>query len=112
MSSEQLDALKEQLLQLTPQEQLELARFLFEQVESDIPTSKSKMDALKREQHLVWLKAHREEYSGQYVALDGDRLVGSGATISEAHAQARKQGVDDPFLVHVSSEIDAPFGGW
>ncbi|MEW6207019.1 MAG: DUF5678 domain-containing protein [Acidobacteriota bacterium] len=112
MSSEQLDALKEQLAQLPAQEKLELARFLFEQAESNLSGGAQKSDALKREQHMVWLKAHREEYAGQYVALDGDRLVGSGATIREAHQQAREQGVEHPFLVHVSSANDAPFGGW
>lgn len=66
----------------------------------------------KRAQHMAWLKANREEYAGQYVALDGDRLVGSGATIREAHEQARWQGVEHPFLTHISSVNDAPFGGW
>lgn len=112
MSSKQLDALKEQLAQLTRQQKLELAQFLSEQAGSDISGGPSESDALKREQHLVWLKAHREEYAGQYVALDGDRLVGCGATIREAHQQARGQGVERPFLVHVSSANDAPFGGW
>jgi Family of unknown function (DUF5678) len=66
----------------------------------------------KKAQHMVWLKAHREEYAGQYVALDGDRLVGTGATISEAHEQARQQGVERPLLTRISSANDAPFGGW
>jgi len=66
----------------------------------------------KKAQHMVWLKAHREEYAGQYVALDGDRLVGAGATISEAQEQARQQGVERPFLTRISSANDAPFGGW
>lgn len=121
MTNEQLIALKDQLASLTPQEKLELARFLMEQAESN--RSREKVDtrasvaadnnaALKRTQHLDWLKAHREEYAGKYVALDGDRLVGCGATIREAHEQARQGGVEQAFLVHVSSGNDAPFGGW
>jgi predicted membrane GTPase involved in stress response len=66
----------------------------------------------KMAQHMAWLKAHREEFAGQYVALDGDRLVGVGATIREAHEQARLQGVESPFITHISSVNDAPFGGW
>lgn len=112
MSSEQLDALKEQLAQLTPEQKLEVAQLLFEQARSDMPGGSSKSDALKREQHLAWLKEHREQYAGQYVALDGDRLVGCGPTIRDAHKQAREQGIENPFLVHVSSANDAPFGGW
>ena len=121
MSNEQLIALKEQLASLTPQEKLELARFLTEQAEStpfrktpdtDASRRVDNNAALKRVQHLEWLKAHREEYAGKYVALDGDRLVGSGVTIREAHEQARQGGFENAFLVHVSSINEAPFGGW
>jgi len=121
MSNEQLTALKDQLASLTPQEKAELAKFLNEQAESNSPRGETATgasgfapndSALKRDLHLAWLKAHREEYAGKYVALDGDRLVGNGPNIREAHEQARQTGVDNPFLVHVSSESDAPFGGW
>jgi len=33
-------------------------------------------------------------------------------TIREAHEQARQHGVERPFLTHISSVKDAPFGGW
>jgi uncharacterized protein DUF5678 len=121
MSNELLNQLKEHIGLLTPEEKKELAKFLSEQTEANQPpgateTSTSSTDsnarAVKRAQHLAWLKSHREQYAGQYVALDGDRLVGCGASIREAHEQARQQGIENPFLVHVSSENDAPFGGW
>lgn len=69
-------------------------------------------EALRRAQHMAWLKTHREEYAGKYVALDGDRFVGCGPNIREAHEQARRAGVDHPFLVYVSSANAASFGGW
>jgi hypothetical protein len=118
MSGDQLTALKEQLAGLTPEEKLELARFLVQEATSGLPSDPLESPreqggaAQKRTLHMAWLKAHREEYAGQYVALDGDRLVGSGATIREAHDQARQRGVADPFLTHISSASDAPFGGW
>lgn len=121
MSNQEISALKDQLASLTPQEKIELAEFLSEQIDSSTScagpgTGAINADqgtaALKRAQHLSWLKAHREEYAGKYVALDGDRLVGSGSSIREAHEQGRRAGVDHPFLVHVSSVNDAPFGGW
>lgn len=118
MSNEELTALKERLAALPPQEQLELARFLEEQAAGArapgdlLSDADREAAARKRAQHLAWLKAHREEYAGRYVALDGERLVGSGATMREAHEQARQQGVEHPFLTHVSSVNDAPFGGW
>ena len=118
MSNEELTALKERLAALPPQEQLELARFLEEQAAGALSLDRMPSDvdreaaARKRAQHLAWLKAHREEYAGQYVALDGERLVGSGATMREAQEQARRQDIEHPFLTYVSSVNDAPFGGW
>jgi len=121
MSDQEISALKVQLASLTPQEKRELARFLTEQIDSGprsvtpetgATNADQNTPALKRAQHLAWLKAHREEYAEEYVALDGDRLVGSGSSIREAHEQARRGGIDHPFLVHVSSVNDAPFGGW
>jgi hypothetical protein len=56
-----------------------------------------------------WLKARREEYAGQYGALDGDQLIGVGARIGEAREQARRHGIERPFLTRISSANDAPF---
>lgn len=119
MSDEQLNLLKEQLTPLSPEEKWELARFLLEQAKADQAVeglsgeiAEGKAMSAKRAQHMAWLKAHREEYAGKYVALDGDRLVGFGASIQEARDQARRQGVDKPFIAHVSSANDVPFGGW
>lgn len=121
MSTEEFTALKDRLASLTPQEKLELAKFLSEQAEPSSKRRETKAgssflhpndSARKRADHMTWLKAHREEYAGKYVALDGERLVGCGSSIREANEQARREGIDRPFLVHVSSEHDAPFGGW
>src|SRR5437016_10278169 len=40
-----------------------------------------------------WLKAHRHEYLGKWVVLDGDRLVGAGDDPQPIFAQARTRGV-------------------
>lgn len=69
-------------------------------------------DEEMRQRRLQWLKSHREEYAGQYVALDGDVLVGHGRTIREAHDQAKERGVRQPFLIRVSSETEVLFAGW
>ena len=119
MSDEQLNLLKEQLTPLSPEEKRELAHFLLEQAKADQAVeglsgeiADWKAMSATRAQHMAWLKAHREEYAGQYVALDGERLVGSGSTIREAREQARRQGIEHPFLTHISSANEAPFGGW
>jgi len=69
-------------------------------------------DDAERERRLNWLKSHREEYAGQYVALAGDTLVGHGRTIREAHEQAKEKGVENPFLVRLTSESEILFAGW
>ena len=65
-----------------------------------------------RQRRLQWLKSYREKYAGQYVALDGDVLVGHGRTIREAHDQAKERGGRQPFLIRVSSETEVLFAGW
>ena len=69
-------------------------------------------DDATRTRRLEWLKAHREQYAGQYVALAGDELVGHGRTIREAHDQAKEKGVENPFLVRLTSESEVLFAGW
>jgi len=76
------------------------------------PTHSENGDDGARERRLEWLKSHREEYAGQYVALSGDTLVGHGPTIREAHEQAKQRGVENPFLVRLTSESEVLFAGW
>jgi hypothetical protein len=90
--------------------------FAAEEIEERIEEGRNSWDRdvneSKRRQQLEWLKAHREEYAGLYVALDGDRLVGKGKTILEARAQARQNGVENPFLMRMTSENEILPGGW
>jgi hypothetical protein len=120
MSVQSLESIKQQIASLSRREQAELSKFLAEQMRQDraaaasAPTQSEAEAAkeIRRRQHLEWLKAHREEYAGQYVALDGDKLVGQGRTIKEANEQARQNGVAHAFLVRVTSENEVVFGGW
>jgi hypothetical protein len=61
---------------------------------------------------LGWLSRHREEYLGQWVALDGARLVASGSSAREVYLAARRAGVMVPFVDQVQPPDDLPFGGW
>lgn len=120
MSVALLETMKQQVNALTKQQQAELAQFLLKQMEQDVagaaeqsaPPGEVTAAEAKRQQQLEWLIAHREEYAGQYVALDGDRLVGQGRTILEARAQARLNGVEQPFLMRMTSEHEVLPGGW
>ena len=60
----------------------------------------------------AWIKEHRDEYLGQWVALDGDRLIARGTDAKEVYDEARKQGITAPYLVHVTPKVEAYVGGW
>lgn len=62
---------------------------------------------------LRWLHENREKYSGRWVALDGDRLIASGATAKEVYSKAKAEGVEIPFVDLVTERKSVPFTeGW
>ena len=60
----------------------------------------------------AWVEAHREEFLGQWVALDGGNLVAHGSDARAVYDEARARGLDAPYLVHVMPKVDAYVGGW
>lgn len=59
-------------------------------------------EAAKRwELERAWLKQHRVEYAGQWVALWGNRLLAAGSDAQKVYRQAQQQGVIDPVLTQV-----------
>jgi len=60
---------------------------------------------------LQWIDVHRREYDGQFVLLDGDRLIAHGTNPGELYEKARKIGIQSPFVKRIKAEI-SPFGGW
>ena len=62
---------------------------------------------------LTWLEENREKYAGQWVALDGDRLIASGSTAKEVYSKAKAEGVEIPFVELVTERDSGPVtGGW
>ena len=59
-----------------------------------------------------WLKAHRHEYVGQWIVLDGDRLVGAGDDPRPIVEQARAEGVTLPFVEFIRDTSEPFMGGW
>ncbi len=113
--SVELESIKQQIAALPKPLKARLAAFLTEQLQEPEPSptaNGSGDDDDIRRRRLAWIKAHREEYAGQYVALSGDVLVGAGRTIREAHEQARAKGITHPFLVRLTSEHETLSAGW
>lgn len=61
---------------------------------------------------LRWLAEHRNEYAGQWVALDGDRLIAAGREARQVYEVVRQSGVDLPLVTQVEPADELPFGGW
>ena len=47
---------------------------------------------------LHWIADHALEYKGQWVALDGDRLIAHGANADEVFDAAEADGADLPLV--------------
>lgn len=56
-----------------------------------------------------WLKKHRDEYDGQYVVLDGDKLIAAGFDAKEVIKKARESGINGLFLGYVEGSNRPPF---
>ena len=60
----------------------------------------------------AWLTVHGHEYRGQWVALDGGRLVAHGPKAVPVRDDARSQGIECPFVVRVPLDFGGPSAGW
>jgi hypothetical protein len=59
-----------------------------------------------------WIARNGAQYKGEWIALDGDRLVDHEPNAIEVYGRARAQGVISPYLIQIPSKEDLPFGGW
>ena len=66
----------------------------------------------ERREEMEWLATESRPYAGEWVALDGQRLVAHGAKLATVSAEAEAAGVTHPFFARVRRDDDLPFGGW
>jgi predicted DNA-binding antitoxin AbrB/MazE fold protein len=95
---------------LRPLEPLSLADKQF--VHLTITGSAAPVKVLDRRQEQEWLRDHSREFPGQWVALQGDTLLGHGTNARAVRDEARPKGFDRPLLFHVPDEPDLPSAGW
>jgi hypothetical protein len=65
-----------------------------------------------RSKEYEWVERHRKEYSHQWVALDGDRLVSSNPNCRLVIDEARRQGVPDALILYVEPPNARPLIIW
>ncbi|MGH9766713.1 MAG: DUF5678 domain-containing protein [Blastocatellia bacterium] len=58
-----------------------------------------------------WLRLYRDEYAWQWVALDGDRLVGHGYDLKKVAEDAKQNGVEDALFIRVEPSDALPWAG-
>jgi len=57
----------------------------------------------------AWLEKNRDEYDGQYVALDGDQLVASSESGKEVKAKVKELGLKSVYVVFVEGSQSPRF---
>ena len=112
MSSATLGRILDEVKRLTPEERRQLREVLEREAGRALvpPSAGAVNDRWEREQR--WLDEHREEYLGQWVALEGDRLLASGPDGRAVYEAARSAGVRAPLVTRVESRDELPFAGW
>jgi predicted DNA-binding antitoxin AbrB/MazE fold protein len=109
--SRHLEAIYEQGV-LRPLEPLALAEHQRVRLTLDEPLSwRSSEPVNERRDEMQWLAKESRPYAGQWVALDGPRLVAHGAKLATVSAAAKAAGVERPLFASVPDD-DLPFGGW
>jgi hypothetical protein len=62
---------------------------------------------LDRTREMKWIEEHKHEYAGQWVALDGDRLIVASPIRAEISAAVKADGAELP-LIHRIASPDEP----
>jgi hypothetical protein len=76
------------------------------------PVRPARLKSLDRSHELAWITQHRREYQGEWVVLDGNRLIGHGTDPGPLVERARAQGVERPLVTRIEEEPIASTGGW
>ena len=107
------DQIIKSIEQLPAAEQERIRQWLEDKGATNGEGHRSQAQANRSAKSLRWLHENRGKYSGQWVALDGDRLIASGPTAKEVYSKAKAEGVEIPFVELVIDREAVPFtGGW
>jgi hypothetical protein len=109
VASADVERIIEEVRRLPPDEKRRLREALDHEDRANVRPSDRAID-LSRE--LRWIEEHRAEYAGQWVAVRGDRLLGSGTDGREVYEAARAAGDERPFVTRVEPADEPPFAGW
>ena len=72
--------------------------------------SSSENEAEKFRSAMKWIDENRQKYLGQWVCLDGDKLIANGTDAVKIYRKAKEKGIEVPFVEHLV-EDEKPYGG-
>jgi hypothetical protein len=116
MDNLSLDEILKAVKQLPIPEQEQLRAILNDQsIDSLRPTPSKRVPPITAKidysNELQWLAQHGQEYAGEWVAIDGNRLIAHGRNAREVFAAARSSGVPLPMVTQVDDPDAPPFVG-
>ena len=107
------DQIIKSIVELPAPEQERIRRWLNEKGVTNEEGQSSQAHANRSAKSLRWLHENQKKYSGQWIALDGDRLIASAPTSKEVYSKAKAEGVEIPFVELVTNQEPVPStGGW
>lgn len=65
-----------------------------------------------RTRERTWIDTHRDEYLGQWVAVEDGRLVAQGTNPRQVYLAVRDAGIEVPYVVRVEKREEPYAGGW
>lgn len=66
----------------------------------------------RRVEELAWIATESRPYAGQWVALEGPKLIAHGPQLALVKSAAHAAGVDEPFFASIPDDPGTPFAGW
>lgn len=105
-----LNDFKQHILVLPLRDKQELAVFLLRHVMEERMKSMPAERNFKAE--MQWISENREKYRGQFVALDGGRLLAHGPDELQVIREANLAGVKTPFTSYIETEAEEFSIGW
>lgn len=109
VASADVEKIIEEARRLPPDDKRRLREALDREEQSHARPNGRAVD-LSRE--LRWIEEHRAEYAGEWVAVRGDKLLGSGTDGRRVYEAARAAGDERPFVTRVEPNGELPFAGW
>ena len=111
--SPSFDEIIKSIEQLQAPEQERIRRWLNEKGATNGEGQSSQAHANRSAKSAQMVARKRENYPGQWVALDGDQLIANGPTAKEVYSKAKAEGFEIPFIELVTDQGPVPStGGW